>query len=139
MAVMVNCAGRGEIEGFDVAGGRRRAGQVDWRRRPNRAVVTNAASSIFLHLSIWLSFVPPLLFTFTVTTMPRKRTHSESVWSTMYLADVLEQDALSYLDQVKFQFQDQPDVYNKFLDIMKDFKSQAYVLPWWCVGFIANL
>ena len=34
-------------------------------------------------------------------------------------------DALSYLDQVKFQFQDQPDVYNKFLDIMKDFKSQA--------------
>lgn len=35
------------------------------------------------------------------------------------------QDALSYLDQVKFQFQDQPDVYNKFLDIMKDFKSQA--------------
>lgn len=38
-------------------------------------------------------------------------------------------DALSYLDQVKFQFQDQPDVYNKFLDIMKDFKSQAYVVP----------
>lgn len=37
-------------------------------------------------------------------------------------------DALSYLDQVKFQFQDQPDVYNKFLDIMKDFKSQAYVV-----------
>lgn len=35
------------------------------------------------------------------------------------------QDALSYLDQVKYQFQDQPDVYNKFLDIMKDFKSQA--------------
>jgi paired amphipathic helix protein Sin3a len=34
-------------------------------------------------------------------------------------------DALSYLDQVKLQFQDQPDVYNQFLDIMKDFKSQA--------------
>jgi len=34
-------------------------------------------------------------------------------------------DALSYLDQVKLQFADQPDVYNKFLDIMKDFKSQA--------------
>lgn len=33
-------------------------------------------------------------------------------------------DALSYLDQVKIQFYDQPDVYNKFLDIMKDFKSQ---------------
>lgn len=35
------------------------------------------------------------------------------------------QDALSYLDQVKVRFVDQPDVYNRFLDIMKDFKSQA--------------
>lgn len=35
------------------------------------------------------------------------------------------QDALSYLDQVKVRFADQPDVYNRFLDIMKDFKSQA--------------
>jgi hypothetical protein len=33
-------------------------------------------------------------------------------------------DALSYLDAVKVQFQSQPDVYNHFLDIMKDFKSQ---------------
>lgn len=37
------------------------------------------------------------------------------------------QDALSYLDQVKVQFVDHPDVYNRFLDIMKDFKSGAYV------------
>lgn len=35
------------------------------------------------------------------------------------------QDALTYLDQVKVKFVDQPDVYNKFLDIMKDFKSQT--------------
>lgn len=35
------------------------------------------------------------------------------------------QDALSYLDQVKVRFVDHPDVYNRFLDIMKDFKSQA--------------
>lgn len=35
------------------------------------------------------------------------------------------QDALSYLDQVKVQFSEQPDVYNRFLDIMKDFKSQT--------------
>ena len=34
-------------------------------------------------------------------------------------------DALGYLDAVKTQFQDKPDVYNHFLDIMKDFKSQA--------------
>ena len=34
-------------------------------------------------------------------------------------------DALSYLDAVKTQFMEQPDVYNNFLDIMKDFKSQV--------------
>lgn len=33
-------------------------------------------------------------------------------------------DALGYLDCVKQQFADQSDVYNRFLDIMKDFKSQ---------------
>ncbi|KZP17508.1 hypothetical protein FIBSPDRAFT_911970 [Athelia psychrophila] len=38
-------------------------------------------------------------------------------------------DALSYLDAVKMQFQDQPDVYNHFLDIMKDFKSQLIDTP----------
>ncbi|KJZ76973.1 hypothetical protein HIM_03850 [Hirsutella minnesotensis 3608] len=38
-------------------------------------------------------------------------------------------DALTYLDQVKVQFHDQPDVYNRFLDIMKDFKSQAIDTP----------
>ena len=36
------------------------------------------------------------------------------------------QDALSYLDKVKIQFADQPEIYNKFLDIMKDFKSHWY-------------
>lgn len=41
-------------------------------------------------------------------------------------------DALSYLDQVKFQFRDQSDVYNNFLDIMKDFKSQKYVFSRLC-------
>ncbi|KAJ3372348.1 Transcriptional regulatory protein sin3 [Kappamyces sp. JEL0680] len=38
-------------------------------------------------------------------------------------------DALSYLDQVKFQFAGQPEVYNRFLDIMKDFKSQEIDTP----------
>ncbi|KAG9284179.1 hypothetical protein G9A89_022953 [Geosiphon pyriformis] len=38
-------------------------------------------------------------------------------------------DALSYLDQVKVQFSDQPEVYNRFLDIMKDFKSQTIDTP----------
>jgi paired amphipathic helix protein Sin3a len=39
------------------------------------------------------------------------------------------EDALSYLDQVKFQFERQPEVYNQFLDIMKDFKSQNIDTP----------
>lgn len=34
-------------------------------------------------------------------------------------------DALAYLDKVKGQFSDKPNVYNQFLDIMKDFKSQS--------------
>ncbi|EIE85445.1 hypothetical protein RO3G_10155 [Rhizopus delemar RA 99-880] len=38
-------------------------------------------------------------------------------------------DALGYLDQVKSCFADQPNVYNEFLDIMKDFKSQAIDTP----------
>ncbi|KAJ7726062.1 hypothetical protein DFH07DRAFT_246063 [Mycena maculata] len=38
-------------------------------------------------------------------------------------------DALSYLDAVKNKFQDQPNVYNHFLDIMKEFKSQMIDTP----------
>lgn len=34
-------------------------------------------------------------------------------------------DALNYLDQVKTQFHDRPEVYNKFLEIMKDFKAHT--------------
>jgi hypothetical protein len=34
------------------------------------------------------------------------------------------EDALNYLDQVKYKFGNQPQVYNDFLDIMKEFKSQ---------------
>ncbi|KAI0688140.1 hypothetical protein BC835DRAFT_1285352 [Cytidiella melzeri] len=38
-------------------------------------------------------------------------------------------DALGYLDAVKVQFSDKPDVYNHFLDIMKDFKGQVIDTP----------
>ncbi|EIN09044.1 hypothetical protein PUNSTDRAFT_102594 [Punctularia strigosozonata HHB-11173 SS5] len=38
-------------------------------------------------------------------------------------------DALSYLDAVKNRFSERPDVYNRFLDIMKDFKSQHIDTP----------
>merc|ERR1719376_1663245 len=39
------------------------------------------------------------------------------------------QDALTYLDQVKAQFNSTPEVYNNFLDIMKEFKSQSIDTP----------
>ncbi|KAK8749334.1 hypothetical protein OTU49_015800, partial [Cherax quadricarinatus] len=45
------------------------------------------------------------------------------------------EDALSYLDQVKLRFGKQPQVYNDFLDIMKEFKSQSIDTP----GVIARV
>uniref|UniRef100_A0AAY4E457 Paired amphipathic helix protein Sin3b n=1 Tax=Denticeps clupeoides TaxID=299321 RepID=A0AAY4E457_9TELE len=39
------------------------------------------------------------------------------------------EDALSYLDQVKIRFGSDPGIYNKFLDIMKEFKSQSIDTP----------
>ncbi|KAK9880590.1 hypothetical protein WA026_011830 [Henosepilachna vigintioctopunctata] len=39
------------------------------------------------------------------------------------------EDALSYLDLVKFKFNNKPQVYNDFLDIMKEFKSQSIDTP----------
>lgn len=44
-------------------------------------------------------------------------------------------DALSYLELVKVKFENWPDVYNNFLDIMKDFKSQVCVI---CVGMLPS-
>jgi hypothetical protein len=38
---------------------------------------------------------------------------------------IVSQEALSYLDQVKAQFVDQPDIYNTFIHILKGFKSQV--------------
>jgi paired amphipathic helix protein Sin3a len=42
------------------------------------------------------------------------------------------EDALSYLDQVKFKFGNQPQVYNDFLDIMKvNFKFFVSLIKLW--------
>lgn len=38
-------------------------------------------------------------------------------------------DALVYLDDVKNQFREQPEIYNRFLEIMKEFKSQRIDTP----------
>eukprot|EP01031_Cornospumella_fuschlensis_P029903 gene29903-36108_t len=39
------------------------------------------------------------------------------------------EDALIYLDQVKMEFSDRPQIYNEFLDIMKNFKNQSINTP----------
>jgi histone deacetylase complex regulatory component SIN3 len=38
-------------------------------------------------------------------------------------------DALIYLDQVKTRFSEQPDIYNRFMDIMQEFKREAIGTP----------
>jgi len=43
------------------------------------------------------------------------------------------ESALDFLDQVKTTFDDRIDVYNQFLDIMKDFKAHKYV-SWKCLN-----
>lgn len=37
-------------------------------------------------------------------------------------------DALTYLKEVKDMFQDQREKYDMFLDVMKDFKAQRYLI-----------
>jgi paired amphipathic helix protein Sin3a len=39
------------------------------------------------------------------------------------------EDALKYLDQVKKEFENDPHIYNEFLEIMKNFKSQSINTP----------
>ena len=34
-------------------------------------------------------------------------------------------DAFAYLDKVRTEFADQPEVYNKFLQVMREFKANA--------------
>jgi paired amphipathic helix protein Sin3a len=64
------------------------------------------------------STVPP-----TSTTPPT----AEALHQQQQRAPLNVRDALGYLDLVRIQFQSQPEVYNRFLDIMKDFKAQKYV------------
>jgi paired amphipathic helix protein Sin3a len=44
-------------------------------------------------------------------------------------------DAFAYLDRVKAEFVDQPDVYNRFLQIMREFKANAYCLCYFLYYF----
>jgi len=54
---------------------------------------------------------------------------SQSVQQQQQFQRLKVEDALSYLDQVKLQFSGHPQVYNDFLDIMKEFKSQSIDTP----------
>jgi paired amphipathic helix protein Sin3a len=45
------------------------------------------------------------------------------------IVDTQVEDALLYLDQVKMAFGDKPEIYNEFLDIMKNFKAQEIDTP----------
>jgi hypothetical protein len=54
--------------------------------------------------------------------MPSTYTAASPVDRPLYVTD-----ALSYLDAIKVQFVEKPDVYNQFLDIMKGFKNQECV------------
>eukprot|EP01135_Chromosphaera_perkinsii_P004375 Nk52_evm26s279 gene=Nk52_evmTU26s279 len=60
----------------------------------------------------------------TVTVQPNQQMNTGASYQRLKV-----EDALSYLDQVKIQFSDHPQVYNQFLDIMKDFKSQSIDTP----------
>jgi paired amphipathic helix protein Sin3a len=45
------------------------------------------------------------------------------------LRELKVEDALLYLDQVKMAFGEKPEIYNEFLDIMKNFKAQEIDTP----------
>mmetsp|Transcript_23573 Transcript_23573/g.70832 ORF Transcript_23573/g.70832 Transcript_23573/m.70832 type:complete len:678 (+) Transcript_23573:35-2068(+) len=45
------------------------------------------------------------------------------------LRELKVEDALLYLDQVKMAFSEKPEIYNEFLDIMKNFKAQELDTP----------
>ena len=40
-------------------------------------------------------------------------------------------DALAYLKAVKEMFQDKKEKYDEFLEVMKDFKAQRFVIIYW--------
>lgn len=62
--------------------------------------------------------------TSATTAPPAASSSSSSTSSSSQYRQLNVKDALTYLELVKVKFNDQPEIYNRFLDIMKDFKSQ---------------
>ena len=56
-------------------------------------------------------------------------------WNAQFKRRFKIEDALSYLDRVKYKFRNQLQVYNNFLDIMKGFRSHSIDTP----GVIARV
>ena len=79
----------------------------------------------------WVFFICPdkksIYLQLLVSTNPCSQAHVAQVQGQQQqqFQRLKVEDALSYLDQVKLQFGNQPQVYNDFLDIMKEFKSQT--------------
>jgi len=63
-------------------------------------------------------------------------THVYSAVTSSQHKQLKVEDALAYLEQVKQKFKDKPQVYNRFLDIMKEFKSQTYVVLCPCLACV---
>uniref|UniRef100_A0A8C5GE03 Paired amphipathic helix protein Sin3a n=1 Tax=Gouania willdenowi TaxID=441366 RepID=A0A8C5GE03_GOUWI len=76
------------------------------------------------HSSAVQSHVPTVMSSHSHTGAPQTSAQGQQQFQRLKV-----EDALSYLDQVKLQFGNQPQVYNDFLDIMKEFKSQSIDTP----------
>lgn len=103
-----------------------------------RSILTHTSRNLFLHPSPICSYLGPFImpspyvpegpFAYGDFKIPSRFHPPNFGIPDLVFSDGTKfrlQDALSYLDQVKVQFAEQPDVYNRFLDIMKDFKSQT--------------
>ena len=82
--------------------------------------IISAKSHVFHHITIYLSQVNGCSDHYTDVPQPVPENQNGAMDLQLNMTDTL-----SYLDAVKIQFNDRSDVYNVFLDIMKDFKSQV--------------
>ncbi|CAF0864520.1 unnamed protein product [Rotaria sp. Silwood1] len=92
-------------------------------RSPSTAIVSNiqnASSPVNLFANLPGGIFPP-----NNTTTNNNINSSTANQGQLTSSRLKVEDALNYLDKVKNQFALQPQVYNQFLDIMKEFKSQS--------------
>ena len=65
---------------------------------------------------------PPVTTTTTINTATTTATSSNPPFNSSAQSMQLN-DAFAYLDRVRAEFADQPEIYNKFLQVMREFKS----------------